>query len=351
MAAELERLLRGAAPAGVEIEIATHRAEPSLFPVDSPPMRLTAEATERACGVAPAFVRSGGSIPVVAQLAAKGIPVDRRRLRPARGRDPRPQRVLPAREPAAGRGDGARAAAGARPPAALMATVVFTRGGLAESVHEVAWCATGPDGEVTSSSDDGAPALGVFARSALKPLQALPAVRAGVLESFGLGAPHLALACASHGGGPQHLAVAREMLDACGLTEDALACGPLEPRDPAVADALRQNGRQATPLHHNCSGKHALGLALCVGEGWATDGYVDAGHPLQLAMHAAVAEAAGRSVDDVPYGADGCGMLAFSIPLAALAARASRGARRDGSPARCGRTPTSWPTAARSTRS
>ena len=75
MAAELERLLREAAPAGVDIDVATHRAEPALFPVDSAPMQLTAEATERACGVAPVFVRSGGSIPVVAQLAAKGIPV------------------------------------------------------------------------------------------------------------------------------------------------------------------------------------------------------------------------------------------------------------------------------------
>jgi acetylornithine deacetylase/succinyl-diaminopimelate desuccinylase-like protein len=75
MAAELERLMRAAAPEDVEIEISTHRAEPALFEVDSAPMQLTAEALERACGVAPAFVRSGGSIPVVAQLAAKGIPV------------------------------------------------------------------------------------------------------------------------------------------------------------------------------------------------------------------------------------------------------------------------------------
>jgi acetylornithine deacetylase/succinyl-diaminopimelate desuccinylase-like protein len=43
--------------------------------VDSAPMQLTAETLERTCGVAPVFVRSGGSIPVVAQLAAKGIPV------------------------------------------------------------------------------------------------------------------------------------------------------------------------------------------------------------------------------------------------------------------------------------
>ena len=75
MLAVLERLLRAAAPEGVEVSCSAHTAEPALFPVDSPPMRLAAEATERACGVAPAFVRSGGSIPVVAQMAARGIPV------------------------------------------------------------------------------------------------------------------------------------------------------------------------------------------------------------------------------------------------------------------------------------
>ena len=205
-----------------------------------------------------------------------------------------------------------------------MASVVFTRGGLPESVHEVAWCATGPDGEISACSDADAPGLGVFARSALKPLQALPAVRAGVLGRLGLGAPHLALACASHGGGARHVEVALEVLAACGVPETALGCGPLEPRDPAVAAAMRRDGRQPTPLHHNCSGKHALGLALCVQEGWPVEGYLDAGHPLQQAMHAAVAQAMDRGVDDVPYGADGCGMLAFSVPLAALAAAYGR---------------------------
>jgi acetylornithine deacetylase/succinyl-diaminopimelate desuccinylase-like protein len=75
MAGVLEGLLRAAAPEGVELEFSSHLAEPALFDVDSPAMQLTATALERACGVAPAFVRSGGSIPVVAQLAAKDIPV------------------------------------------------------------------------------------------------------------------------------------------------------------------------------------------------------------------------------------------------------------------------------------
>jgi acetylornithine deacetylase/succinyl-diaminopimelate desuccinylase-like protein len=68
--ATLERLLREAAPEGTELEIADHVASPSLFAPDTPAIALAAQALERACGAAPAFVRSGGSIPVVAELAA-----------------------------------------------------------------------------------------------------------------------------------------------------------------------------------------------------------------------------------------------------------------------------------------
>jgi acetylornithine deacetylase/succinyl-diaminopimelate desuccinylase-like protein len=71
--AALRSLLTAAAPAGVEVGIDTHLAEPALFGVDSPPMQLAAEGMERACGVRPAFVRSGGSIPIVAEFARKNI--------------------------------------------------------------------------------------------------------------------------------------------------------------------------------------------------------------------------------------------------------------------------------------
>ena len=39
-----------------------------------PVQHPAAAALERACGTAPAFVRSGGSIPIVADFGAKGIP-------------------------------------------------------------------------------------------------------------------------------------------------------------------------------------------------------------------------------------------------------------------------------------
>src|SRR5215210_2647490 len=70
----LERLLRDAAPADADVTMAWHHADPSLFEPDLPALALAAQALERATGTAPALVRSGGSIPVVAEFAARGIP-------------------------------------------------------------------------------------------------------------------------------------------------------------------------------------------------------------------------------------------------------------------------------------
>jgi acetylornithine deacetylase/succinyl-diaminopimelate desuccinylase-like protein len=71
---ELERLLRDAAPEGADVTMHWHLADPSLFEPDLPAITLAAQAIERATGTAPALVRSGGSIPVVAEFAARGIP-------------------------------------------------------------------------------------------------------------------------------------------------------------------------------------------------------------------------------------------------------------------------------------
>jgi acetylornithine deacetylase/succinyl-diaminopimelate desuccinylase-like protein len=70
----LEGLLRGAAPADADVAIAWDLADPSLFEPDLPALVLAAQALERATGTAPALIRSGGSIPVVAEFAAREIP-------------------------------------------------------------------------------------------------------------------------------------------------------------------------------------------------------------------------------------------------------------------------------------
>ena len=72
--ATLERLLRERLPAGAELDIDWQLGDPALFDPSLPAIRLAAEAIERATGTAPALVRSGGSIPIVAALADRDIP-------------------------------------------------------------------------------------------------------------------------------------------------------------------------------------------------------------------------------------------------------------------------------------
>jgi len=72
--AAAEKLLRDAAPAGADVEIEWGGAPPGLVRPDAPAVQLAADAFERALGVRPLLVRSGGTLPIVPALADKGIP-------------------------------------------------------------------------------------------------------------------------------------------------------------------------------------------------------------------------------------------------------------------------------------
>ncbi len=74
MGAELERLMRAAVPPGADVTIDMELADPALFDAEHPALRLAAEAIERACGTPPAFVRLGGTLPLLAVLAERGVP-------------------------------------------------------------------------------------------------------------------------------------------------------------------------------------------------------------------------------------------------------------------------------------
>src|SRR5690349_5386909 len=136
------------------------------------------------------------------------------------------------------------------------------RSGFVESVHF--GCAVAVDGGGSAVLRVGDPDAVLLPRSALKPLQAVAMVRAG-LELTG---PQLALAAASHSGQPFHLAVVAEILDRGGLTAADLDNTPDLPLDPAERRDWQCAGRAAEPLAQNCSGKHAAMLVTCVLNGW-----------------------------------------------------------------------------------
>jgi acetylornithine deacetylase/succinyl-diaminopimelate desuccinylase-like protein len=73
LAKTLEHLLRDAAPPEAEVEIYGQIAEPAEFDPESPPLKLARAAFERATGTPPALQRSGGTIPILAAFAERGI--------------------------------------------------------------------------------------------------------------------------------------------------------------------------------------------------------------------------------------------------------------------------------------
>ncbi|MGH1506075.1 MAG: asparaginase [Acidimicrobiales bacterium] len=195
-----------------------------------------------------------------------------------------------------------------------------TRGGHVESLHRGVWVRCRADGTVIEGAGD--PDQLVWARSSVKGLQAVALVETGALDAAAEasdGDPTwadraLALACSSHSGEPQHLALAAEVLAAIGLDEAALQCGPATSVGAGV-DA------PARPLAHNCSGKHAGFLVLAAHLGADVDGYLDPGGPAQQAVLERVERLVGGRLT---LGIDGCSAPTIGLPLSGLATGIAR---------------------------
>jgi acetylornithine deacetylase/succinyl-diaminopimelate desuccinylase-like protein len=70
-----ERMLREAAPEGASVDVELwSTSEPGYVDPEAPAIVLAQDAFEHVLGVRPVLVRSGGSIPVVAALVARGVP-------------------------------------------------------------------------------------------------------------------------------------------------------------------------------------------------------------------------------------------------------------------------------------
>ena len=215
-----------------------------------------------------------------------------------------------------GAGFAGLAAAGARGPiacavrcAAMEPIVVeVARGDVVESRHRV-HAAVVADGRLVAWA--GEPGLVAFLRSAAKPIQALPLVRARP----DLDDEQIAIACASHLARPEQLAAVRRLLAAAPAEESELETGP-----------------EPTPLEHNCSGKHAGFLALCRARGWESAGYRLPEHPCQRELLGEVAAAAEVDPAAVPTATDGCGVVTFALPLERMAHAFGRLPGLDGGP-------------------
>jgi len=207
-----------------------------------------------------------------------------------------------------------------------MLDVIISRSGLVESRHRVHAAVVDADGHMLLAARD--PHTVTWWRSCAKPFQVMPFVANGGFASLGWGINELALACASHGGEPEHVALATAMLERLGLTEQALACGPHVPLAERGADLLRASGQAARRIHNNCSGKHAAMLARAHVESWSTDEYHLPTHPVQQIAWQSVAAWTGMPASAIAVGVDGCAVPVFGLPLSQMALSYARLAQR-----------------------
>ncbi len=194
--------------------------------------------------------------------------------------------------------------------------VEVLRGALVESRHA---------GSVAVADADGATVLAlgdietpVYPRSAVKAFQALPLIETGAADRFGFGDRELALACASHGGEPDHVLGVERMLAQAQLSPSALQCGTHWPMHQPSAHALACLGAPSA-VHNNCSGKHAGFVCAACAMGVEHGGYLDAAHPVQREVKAILEALGGAPIPDRHRAVDGCSVPTWAMPLRDLA--------------------------------
>jgi L-asparaginase II len=187
------------------------------------------------------------------------------------------------------------------------------RGGHLESFHNGSIAVVDSTGRLLAYAGD--PALKTCIRSAAKPFQGIPLIEYDGIEEFDLTGEEIALTCASHGGESFHVATVGGMLRKGEFDESDLLCGAHLPYDEKATADLRASGEDPSPLHNNCSGKHAGMLLASRVMDVPSSRYIDPDHPVQVLMRTTVSEFSGVPADEIPMAVDGCGVPAFFLSL------------------------------------
>ena len=200
---------------------------------------------------------------------------------------------------------------------ATVPIVEVVRSGLVESLHRGAVAVVREDGRLLASAGD--PSLEVWLRSSAKPFQLTPFVADGGDRTFRLGPRELAVAAASHSGEPFHVRTVEAMLARGGFSVADLRCGAHPPMRESTARGMDRRGLAPTPIHNNCSGKHAAMLLACRMRREDPAAYDAREHPHQRRILSFLARTVGRAPESIPLGVDGCSVPLFRLPLHELA--------------------------------
>lgn len=181
--------------------------------------------------------------------------------------------------------------------------VRLLREGIIESRHQVQAVVCDDRGRVLSVAGNAETAT--FARSALKPFQALSAIATGTLERYELSDRDLAIICSSHKGTIEQVRQVFNILWRSDIDASILQCPIPEGK--------------SSRLQYNCSGKHAGMLAVCQQRHWPLNTYLQHNHPVQQLIFGKVAELLKMPAAEFIHAHDDCGAPTYLLQLGQMA--------------------------------
>ncbi|EFA72121.1 asparaginase [Cylindrospermopsis raciborskii CENA303] len=181
--------------------------------------------------------------------------------------------------------------------------VRLLREGIIESRHVVQAAVSDHRGRVLSVAGNAETAT--FARSALKPFQALAVTSTGTIERYGLSDRDLAIITSSHQGSIEQVRQVFNIIWRVDLETTTLQC-PIP------------SGKRS-PLEYNCSGKHAGMLAVCQQRHWPLNSYLDRKHPVQQLILGKVAELLRMPAAEFIGVHDDCGAPTYLMQVGQMA--------------------------------
>lgn len=161
----------------------------------------------------------------------------------------------------------------------------------------------------------GNPERVTFARSSAKPIQAIPCIESGAVDTYNINDKELALFCASHSGEDFHTNCVKSILSKAGLNEEYLQCGTHYPLAKYATNKLIANNQEPQSVHCNCSGKHSgmLITAKFLNEDLNT--YFKEEHPVQKRIIEIISDICDYNKNDIITAIDGCGVPVHALPL------------------------------------
>lgn len=188
----------------------------------------------------------------------------------------------------------------------------YLRDGLVEQEHFGIIVKISKNGDISKLGDDKN--YPFYLRSCAKPLQASLLVDFGLDDFYDMTSNEIAICCASHTGEACHVQTVRNFLNKAKIDEKLLKCGLHKPLSKTEQNKMVLSGEKETVLQNNCSGKHAMMLAICKKNNLDLNTYDEKKHPIQVAIKNKIYELC-KVEKDYAITKDGCGVPIYAMPL------------------------------------